>query len=121
MWVRTVGKRRVERELAKSVSTHSNVGQVRSSGLGVVGDDDIAVLELALEEVSLELNGVLHRTQVDGDVRCVGDETSVCERGAGKSVTLHPALEDVERDVPGPKMAQEKSRRSLICKETAVR
>ena len=58
---------------------------MRPAGLGVVGQDDVTAMQVALQGVHLEPDGVLHRPEVNRNVRRIGDEaTGVVEEGAAK-------------------------------------
>jgi hypothetical protein len=73
----------------------SDVGQVGAARGWVVGHDHVAGLDVAAQELLLVSHGEGHGTEVDGQVRGIGDEVAVGrEDGAGEIQSLF----DISRD-----------------------
>ena len=51
-------------------------GQVYAAVHGVVGDEDVAALELAAPDLGLRPDAGAHAAEVDGEVGRVGDEAA---------------------------------------------
>lgn len=71
------------------------IGQVRATGDGRVGEQHVSCLEITLPSVKLELDGERHGAEMDRDEGRIGDEvTGMAEQGA----RVVEALFDVGRD-----------------------
>ncbi|KAH3661508.1 hypothetical protein OGAPHI_006355 [Ogataea philodendri] len=64
----------------------SDIGQVRSTSLGMVGNKNIATLELALPEMVLILNGILHGTQMNRNMWSISNQFTIWPKNSTREV-----------------------------------